>query len=276
MTAIILLGPPGAGKGTQASIIACKLGIPAISTGEIFRANIAEQTELGILAQSYMDRGELVPDSVINPMVHARLKAPDAAEGFLLDGYPRTVEQAHALRDTLADLGTELDVVIELQADEDQVVHRMLKRATERHRSDDTEPVIRHRLAVYHTQTEPVATYYVDQDLLEAVDANGSVEEVSERIFAILDSLNGAGSGSGADSADGAGADEVTGGQATLDDPRDPWFEAHQNGEGECCGAEEFPEDDPAEASEPASSSSSDQGGAAASANADASVSEGR
>lgn len=264
MTAIILLGPPGAGKGTQASIIARKLGIPAISTGEIFRANIAEQTELGILAQSYMDRGELVPDSVINPMVHARLKAPDAAEGFLLDGYPRTVEQAHALRDTLADLGTELDVVIELQADEDQVVHRMLKRATEQHRSDDTEPVIRHRLAVYHTQTEPVATYYVDQDLLEAVDANGSVEEVSERIFAILDSLNG------------AGADEVTGGQATLDDPRDPWFEAHQNGEGECCGAEEFPEDDPAEASEPASSSSSDQSGAAALANADASVLEGR
>ena len=166
MTVVILLGPPGAGKGTQASRIAERLGIPAISTGDIFRANMAEGTEIGKRAQ-----------------------APDAADGFLLDGYPRSVEQAHVLRDMLLDLGKSIDVVLEIQVDEDEVVERMLKRAQEQHRTDDTEPVMRHRLEVYHQQTEPVATYYVDQDLLEVVDGSGTIDEVTARIFAILDSV---------------------------------------------------------------------------------------
>ena len=189
MTVVILLGPPGAGKGTQASRIAERLDIPVISTGDIFRANMAEGTEIGKQAQAYMDRGEFVPDSVTNAMVKARLAAPDTAKGFLLDGYPRSVEQAHVLRDMLLDLGKSIDVVLEIQVDEDEVVERMLKRAQEQHRTDDTEPVMRHRLEVYHQQTEPVATYYVDQDLLEVVDGRGSIDEVTERIFAILDSV---------------------------------------------------------------------------------------
>ena len=189
MTVVILLGPPGAGKGTQASRIAERLGIPAISTGDIFRANMAEGTEIGKQAQAYMDRGEFVPDSVTNTMVKARLAAPDAANGFLLDGYPRSLEQAHVLRDILLDLGKAIDVVLEIQVDEDEVVERMLKRAQEQHRTDDTEPVMRHRLEVYHQQTLPVATYYVDQDLLEVVDGSGSIDDVTARIFAILDSL---------------------------------------------------------------------------------------
>ena len=188
MTIVILLGPPGAGKGTQASRIAERFGIPAISTGDIFRANMAEGTEIGKQAQAYMDRGEFVPDSVTNAMVKARLAAPDAADGFLLDGYPRSVEQAHVLRDMLLDLGKSIDVVLEIQVDEDEVVERMLKRAQEQHRTDDTEPVMRHRLEVYH-QTLPVATYYVDQDLLEVVDGSGTIDEVTARIFAILDSV---------------------------------------------------------------------------------------
>ena len=189
MTVVILLGPPGAGKGTQASRIAERFGIPAISTGDIFRANMAAGTEIGKQAQAYMDRGEFVPDSVTNAMVKARLAAPDAADGFLLDGYPRSVEQAHVLRDMLLDLGKSIDVVLEIQVDEDEVVERMLKRAQEQHRTDDTEPVMRHRLEVYHQQTLPVATYYVDQDLLEVVDGSGTIDEVTARIFAILDSV---------------------------------------------------------------------------------------
>ena len=189
MTVVILLGPPGAGKGTQASRIAERLGIPAISTGDIFRANMAEGTEIGKQAQAYMDRGEFVPDFVTNAMVKARLAAPDAANGFLLDGYPRSVEQAHVLRDTLLDLGKANDVVLEIQLDEEDVMARLLKRAHEQHRTDDTEPVIRHRMEVYQRQTLPVATYYVDQDLLEVVDGSGSIDEVTARIFSILDSL---------------------------------------------------------------------------------------
>ncbi len=204
MTAVVLMGPPGAGKGTQAARIARRLGVPAVSTGGIFRSNIAEGTELGRVAQSYLDRGEFVPDAVTTPMMRVRLKAPDAAGGFVLDGYPRTLEQAHALRDILADLGTELDVVIEIQVDEDEAVARMVNRATEQNRSDDTEPVMRHRLEVYHTLTEPVATYYADQDLLETVSGEGTVDEVTARIFAVLDALPGApGAGATPDRGDG-------------------------------------------------------------------------
>lgn len=187
MTAVILLGPPGAGKGTQAVRIAERLSIPAISTGEIFRSNMAEGTEIGLKAKGYIDRGELVPDSVTNAMVRARLSAPDAQGGFLLDGYPRNVDQVHFLAGLCEDLGTRIDVVVEIQVDEDEVVARMLKRAEEQHRADDTEPVMRHRFEVYHAQTEPVASFYADLDLLEVVDGSGSIDEVSERIFAVLD-----------------------------------------------------------------------------------------
>lgn len=189
MTAIILLGAPGAGKGTQAARIAERLNIPAISTGAIFRHNMEEETPLGIEARNYIDRGEYVPDSVTNPMVRARLSSADAANGFLLDGYPRTLDQAHALRDMLADLGTRIDLVLEIEVDEDEVVARMLKRAEEQHRTDDTEPVMRHRLEVYRDLTMPMATYYADQDLLEVVDGSGDVDAVTARIFAILDEL---------------------------------------------------------------------------------------
>ena len=189
MTTIILLGPPGAGKGTQAKRIAERLGIPAISTGAIFRTNMSEGTALGKQAALYIDRGEFVPDSVTNPMVRARLAAPDAKNGFLLDGYPRTLDQAHVLRDMLADLGITLNLVLEIEVNEDEVVARMLKRAAEEHRTDDSEPVMRHRLEVYREQTMPMATYYADQDLLEVVDGSGTIDEVTERIFAVLDAL---------------------------------------------------------------------------------------
>lgn len=189
MTSIILLGAPGAGKGTQAARIAERLNIPAISTGAIFRQNMEEETPLGLEARSYIDHGEFVPDTVTNPMVKARLSAPDVKNGFLLDGYPRTLEQAHALRDMLADLGMKIDLVLEIEVDEDEVVTRMMKRAQEQHRTDDTEPVMRHRLEVYHNRTMPMATYYADQDLLEVVDGSGSVDDVTDRIFAILDTL---------------------------------------------------------------------------------------
>ncbi|MDU7382563.1 MAG: adenylate kinase [Schaalia turicensis] len=189
MTAMVLLGPPGAGKGTQATRIAEKLSIPAISTGEIFRANMSEGTEIGLQAKAFIDRGEFVPDSVTNAMVKARLSAPDTANGFLLDGYPRNVEQAHVLADMCEEAGIKLDLVLEIQVDEDEVVTRMMKRAEEQHRTDDTEPVMRHRLEVYHQQTEPVAAYYADHDLLQVVDGSGSIDEVTERIFAVLNSV---------------------------------------------------------------------------------------
>lgn len=240
MTAIILLGPPGAGKGTQAVRIAERLGIPAISTGEIFRENISEGTELGKRAQAYMDRGEFVPDSVTNPMVRARLAAPDAAGGFLLDGYPRTLDQAHVLRDVVADLGIPLDLVLEIEVDEDEVVSRMLKRAEEQHRADDTEPVMRHRLEVYHAQTEPMATYYADQDLLEVVDGRGTIDEVTGRIHTLLDAITEA-----VDADARAAAEDSDEASSEADDiARDEWAEAHPEGEGECCGVEPDPQED--------------------------------
>lgn len=189
MIAMVLLGPPGAGKGTQATRIAEKLSIPAISTGEIFRTNMSEGTEIGLQAKAFIDRGEFVPDSVTNAMVKARLSASDTANGFLLDGYPRNVEQAHVLADMCAEIGIKLDLVLEIQVDEDEVVTRMMKRAQEQHRTDDTEPVMRHRLEVYHQQTKPVAAYYADHELLQVVDGSGSIDEVTERIFAVLDSV---------------------------------------------------------------------------------------
>ena len=187
---LLIMGPQGVGKGTQAALLSEHYGIPAISTGDIFRYNIKNKTELGVEALTYINKGELVPDELTNKIVKDRLAMDDAKNGWILDGYPRTLEQAHVLRDMLAELGVSLDVVLEIQVDEDEVVARMLKRATEQNRADDTEPVIRHRLEIYHELTEPMATYYADQDLLQAIDGRGSIDEVSERIFAVLDGLN--------------------------------------------------------------------------------------
>ncbi|GAA4287098.1 adenylate kinase [Georgenia daeguensis] len=184
---LVLLGPPGAGKGTQAARICERLGVPAISTGDIFRANVAEQTELGRRAQRYMDAGEYVPDEVTNAMVRDRLAQADAVDGFLLDGYPRTADQVAELDGMLAHSGTRLDAVVELTADTDEVVTRLLKRAAEQGRADDTESVIRRRLEVYAEQTAPLADLYAERGLLVQVDGIGSLDEVTERILTALE-----------------------------------------------------------------------------------------
>lgn len=183
---MVVLGPPGAGKGTQAARICARMGIPAISTGDLFRANIAQGTELGRQAKAYTDKGEYVPDSVTNAMVAERISQPDAAHGFLLDGYPRTQAQVHVLDEMLAQAGTSLDLVLEITADPEVVIQRLLKRATEQNRADDTEPVIRHRLEVYTEQTAPLASLYEAKGLLVRVDGIGEVDEVTERIMAAL------------------------------------------------------------------------------------------
>lgn len=180
---IILIGPPGAGKGTQAARLAERLGVPAISTGDIFRANVAQRTELGQQAQRYMDAGEYVPDEVTNAMVADRLAAEDASAGFLLDGYPRTEAQVAELDRMLEQSGASIDVVLELTADTDELVTRLLGRAAEQNRSDDTEPVIRRRLEVYSEQTAPLVTLYDERGLLVRVDGLGTVDEVTQRIL---------------------------------------------------------------------------------------------
>ena len=183
---MVLLGPPGAGKGTQAARIGERLGIPAISTGDIFRAHVAGSTELGRRARAYMDKGEYVPDSVTNAMVADRLTEDDAASGFLLDGYPRTAAQVDALDDMLSERGEALDVVVEITADADAVVERLLGRASEQGRADDTEPVIRRRLEVYAEATAPLAAIYEGRGLLLRVDGMGGIDEVTDRIMAAL------------------------------------------------------------------------------------------
>ena len=181
---LLIMGPPGAGKGTQAAVISQRLGIPHVSTGDLFRANLAEGTPLGVEAKKYMDAGEYVPDSVTNGMVRARLSEADAAQGFLLDGYPRTVQQVAELDGMLA--GKHLDKVIVLTANTDEVVARLLNRAAEQGRSDDTEEVIRRRLEVYSEQTAPLTSLYESRGVLVNVDGLGAVNEVTERIFAAL------------------------------------------------------------------------------------------
>lgn len=183
---IILIGPPGAGKGTQASRLAEHLGVPAISTGDIFRANVAQRTELGQQAQRYMDAGEYVPDEVTNAMVADRLSADDAAAGFLLDGYPRTEAQVAELDRMLGESGVTIDAVVELTAEVDELVTRLLGRAAEQGRSDDTESVIRRRLEVYTEQTAPLVELYEGRGLLVRVDGLGSVDEVTQRLLDAL------------------------------------------------------------------------------------------
>jgi len=183
---LLIIGPPGAGKGTQAVRLAETYGIPTISTGDIFRSNVKNETELGKIAKSYMDSGNVVPDSLTNSLVRDRLAEPDAQKGFLLDGYPRTAQQVEELDGFLTEQGSNLDVVIELVADPEVVIARLLKRASEQGRSDDTEEVIRHRLTVYRDQTEPLISIYGERSLLVTVDALGTVDEVTGRIIDAL------------------------------------------------------------------------------------------
>jgi adenylate kinase len=205
---LVLVGPPGAGKGTQAGFVAENYGIPKISTGDIFRANVSQGTPLGLTAKKYMDAGDLVPDEVTNDMVRDRLSQPDTAPGFLLDGFPRNVAQAEVLEKMLADLGTPLDVVLELIVDSDEVVRRLSGRRTCRtcnhvwhidfdppetdgvcdidggelfQRDDDKESTIRHRLDIFDEQTAPLVTFYAAKRMLVGVDAIGPVDDVTER-----------------------------------------------------------------------------------------------
>ena len=210
---IVLVGPPGAGKGTQAQFIASHLAIPRISTGDIFRYNVNSNTDLGRKAREFMERGDLVPDEVTVGMVQARLGEDDAQEGFLLDGFPRNVPQAETLKKMLAEWTTRLNVVLELVVDEDEVVRRLSGRRTCRRcervwhvlydppahngicddcggelfqRDDDSEATIRHRLEVYHEQTAPLVSFYADEGTLIGIDATGPVEEITSRALAAL------------------------------------------------------------------------------------------
>jgi adenylate kinase len=215
---LVLVGPPGAGKGTQAQFIASHFSVPKISTGDIFRANVSEGTDLGLEAKKYMDAGDLVPDEVTIAMVKDRLTHEDAAEGFLLDGFPRTVHQAEVLEQMLAEHDVAVDVVLELVVDDDEVVRRLSGRRTCRRcghvwhqdfdppasagvcdrcggelfqRDDDSEGTIRHRLEVYADQTSPLIGYYGDRSLLRGVDATGPVEDVTERAINALRRFEG-------------------------------------------------------------------------------------
>ncbi|ONI73342.1 adenylate kinase [Actinosynnema sp. ALI-1.44] len=181
MTRLVLVGPPGAGKGTQAGTLSDKLGVPHISTGDLFRAHIGNKTELGLSVQSILDSGKLVPDEVTNQMVRERLAEADARDGFILDGFPRNIAQADVLGAILAESGRKLDAVVEFQIDEDVVVARLLGRG----RTDDNEEVIRHRQQIYRSETEPLLNYY--RDIVVTVDAVGEVGEVTNRVLNALD-----------------------------------------------------------------------------------------
>ena len=183
---LIILGPPGAGKGTQASRIADHYGIPAISTGDIFRANIKEETELGLQVKEILASGGYVSDEITNAIVADRLSEDDCANGFLLDGYPRTLAQVEALDGMLVPAGHSLDRVLELTVDDEVVVGRLLKRAETEGRADDTEEVIRERMAIYHRETRPLSQTYRERGLLVEVDGDGEVDEVTERVTSAL------------------------------------------------------------------------------------------
>lgn len=188
---VVLLGPPGAGKGTQAQIIAGRLGVPAISTGDIFRANVSGKTELGLKVKAYLDAGDLVPDEITVAMVRDRLAESDAAAGFLLDGFPRSIGQAEQLRSSLAELGQALDRVLELVVDEDELVRRLSGRrmvvdGEMVQRDDDKPETVRHRLRVYQEQTAPLSGFYETEGLLSRIDAIGEVDEVTDRALKAL------------------------------------------------------------------------------------------
>jgi adenylate kinase len=184
---LIIMGPPGAGKGTQAKFVAEHFQIPAISTGDIFRANVSRGTELGLKAKQYMDAGDYVPDEVTNLMVRNRIDEPDAESGFLLDGYPRTLSQVEELDGMIKFTGHELDAVLVLTVDEDEIVQRLLQRAELEGRADDTEDVIRRRQELYTEQTEPLIEVYRGRGILVELDGMDEVEDVTQRIFDALD-----------------------------------------------------------------------------------------
>ena len=183
---MLLIGPPGAGKGTQAVVLASTYKIPAISTGDIFRSNVANETELGLQVKAIMAAGEYVPDSLTNAVVENRLAEDDAKAGFLLDGYPRTTDQVHELDRMLEAQATSLDVVVLITANTDEVVSRLLNRAVVEDRADDTEDVIRHRLALYEEQTAHLIALYEKKNLVVTVDGLGAVDDVTARIIAAL------------------------------------------------------------------------------------------
>jgi len=186
VTRFLIVGPPGVGKGTQAARISEAFDIPTISTGDIFRSNIAEGTELGKQVKAIVDAGDYVPDTLTNALVEDRLRSADAANGFMLDGYPRTPDQVQHLDALLAADGQALDAVIRLLADREEIVRRLRKRALEQGRADDSEEAIRHRQEVYQRETEPVVAMYRDRGVLLEVDGLGGIDEVTERIFARL------------------------------------------------------------------------------------------
>ncbi|MGN6250833.1 MAG: adenylate kinase [Marmoricola sp.] len=186
---LILMGPPGAGKGTQAKFVADKYGVPAISTGDIFRANVSQGTPLGVEAKRFMDAGEYVPDEVTNLMVRNRIDEEDARPGFLLDGYPRTLAQVEELDGMIGFTGHSLDAVVVLTCDQDELVTRLLQRAEVEGRADDTEDVIRRRQEVYLEQTEPLIGVYRQRGLLHELDGMGEVADVTARILAALDTV---------------------------------------------------------------------------------------
>lgn len=183
---LLLMGPPGSGKGTQAVHIAHQFQVPAISTGDIFRSNVAEATPLGRVAREYMDAGEYVPDQVTNAMVRDRLAQAECESGFLLDGYPRTLQQVDELDKILAEAGNTLQAVVELAVDQDVLVRRLLLRARSKGRADDTVDVIRHRHEVYNEQTAPLTTRYSERGLLHTVDGDGPIESIARRISEAL------------------------------------------------------------------------------------------
>ncbi len=178
---LLLIGPPGAGKGTQAERLSQVFGIPAISTGDIFRHNVKNETPLGLKAKAFMDAGDNVPDSLTNDLITDRLEQADCSGGFILDGYPRTADQVRHLDVFLQDHGTSLDGVVQLLCDTDVVVERLIRRALEQGRSDDNEAVVRHRLEVYQEQTAPLIDIYGQRGLLVSIDGIGEISEVSER-----------------------------------------------------------------------------------------------
>ncbi|GAA3668518.1 adenylate kinase [Nocardioides ginsengisoli] len=184
---LLIMGPPGAGKGTQAKAVADHFSVPAISTGDIFRANVSGGTPLGIEAKKYMDAGEYVPDEVTNNMVRSRIAESDAEKGFLLDGYPRTLAQVTELDAMVDATGHRIDAVLVLTVDQEAVVERLLKRAEIDGRADDTEDVIRRRLEVYAEETEPLIEVYAARNLVVEVDGMGEIADVQQRIFEALD-----------------------------------------------------------------------------------------
>lgn len=186
MTRMLIIGPPGSGKGTQAARISERLGVVAISTGDIFRDNVKRETPLGLEAKKYMDAGDFVPDSVTNSMVRDRLKEDDVREGFLLDGYPRTAAQVTELDDILAQNELALDAVLQLTAPDEELVRRLTGRAELDGRSDDNEKVIRHRLDLYHEQTEGVVSQYEGRGIVKRVDGIGAIDTVTERVVTAL------------------------------------------------------------------------------------------